>query len=181
MKMMTNDWAIPGDSNSHQLVQVSTNSEPNTLLAAYSDYRPDGVLSLAVVNKDPVTVFNSVVSLASPFTANGTAVGWTFNSSNYQWVTTGSTPYHASPDTAPATFSATGPGGAFPVTFQPYSLTILQFTNSSYPTNTATSTPTITSTPTATNTPNYGPLTLVDNFDDLTRDGPVLSRPHESL
>ncbi len=175
MKMMTNDWAIPGDANSHQLVQTSTNSEPNTLLAAYSDYRPDGVLSLAVVNKDPVTVFDAVVSVG-PFAANNTANGWTFNSTNYQWVNTGATPYHASPDTAPTAFTASGSGGAFPVTFQPYSITVLQFTNSGLPTNTPTVTFTVTSTPTSTPTPNYGPLTLVDNFEDLTRDGVAPAR-----
>ena len=41
-----------------------------------------------------------------------------------------------------------------PVTFQPYSITVLQFTNSGLPTNTTTPTPTITATPTITPTLN---------------------------
>ena len=177
MKMMTNYWAIPGDSNNHNLIQIAQNAitikgnYPYPLLASYSDYRPDGLLSLAVINKDPATTFAGVVTLTAPFTANTTANGWTFNASNYVWETT-TAPYHASPDNAPTTFTATGSGNAFPVTFQPYSITVLQFTNASLPTNTPTTTPTITSTPTVTSTPNYGPLTLVDNFDDLSRDGP---------
>src|SRR5208282_4291096 len=128
-------------------------------------------LSLAVINKDPATTFDGVVTLTAGFTANTTANGWTFNASNYVWETT-TAPFHASPDTAPTTFTATGSGNAFPVTFLPYSITVLQFTKLGVPTNTPTTTPTITSTPTVTSTPNYGPLTLVDNFDDLTRDGP---------
>lgn len=170
MQMMANDWALPGDSNPHALVQTSVNGAPDTQLTAYADYRPDGVLSLAVVNKDPARVFNAMVNVG-PFVANNTALGWTFDSSNYQWVTTGALPYHASPDSPPTAFAVTGTGGAFPVTFKPYSVSVLQFTNSGQPTNTPLPTSTITATPTATGTPNYGPVTLVDDFEDLSRDG----------
>ena len=170
MKMMATDWALPGDANAHALVQTSINGAPATQLTAYSDYRPDGVLSLAVVNKDPVTAFNAVVDVG-PFVANDTASGWTLDSSDYQWVATGAPPYHASPNNPPTAFAVTGTGASFPVTFRPYSVSVIQFTNSGQPTNTPQPTPTITATPTATFTPNYGPATLVDNFEDLSRDG----------
>lgn len=173
MKMMTNDWAIPGDTNSHQLIQtaVAVSGAPTSLLAAYSDYRPDGIFSIVVINKDPTNTYNTQVS-GIPFSPNSTANMWTFNSTNYAWVTTGATPYHASPDTAPNSGTISNASAtSFPVTFQPYSITVLQFTNSGHPTNTPTGTPTITATPTVTATPNYGPATLVDDFEDLSRDG----------
>ena len=152
MKMMTHDWAIPADTRGHSLVLASTNGASTSLVTAYADYRPDGVLSLVVVNKDPVTVLNAVVKVG-PFPANTQAAGWALDASNYSWVTTGSTPYHASPDNAPTSFSIMGSGGSFPVTFRPFSITVLQFTHSSQPTNTPLATPALTPTATPTRTP----------------------------
>jgi hypothetical protein len=177
IQMMTSDWAIPGDVNTHQMVKttISGASAPASLFAAYTDYRPDGVLSLVVINKNPTDSYTTWIT-GLPFTPNTTANGWTFTSANYVWETA-TTPYHASTDTAPTTVTYTGVASSFPVTFQPYSVNVLQFTNSGQPTNTATNTPTITFTPTITYTPtitatpNYGPATLVDDFEDLTRDG----------
>ncbi len=185
MRMMAVDWAIPGDTNHHQLLSTTVGGVPVSLFAAYSDYRPDGVVSLAVVNKDPANAYNTRIT-GLPFTPNSTASGWTFDSSNYQWVNTGAMPYHAAPDTAPTAVTLTGVSGSFPVTFQPYSITVLRFTNSGQPTLTSTPTPTFTATPTGTwftatitptpthsptCTPNEGPVTLVDDFEDLSRDG----------
>jgi hypothetical protein len=173
MQMMTSDWAIAGDTNAHHLVStaISGAGAPASLLAAYSDYRPDGVFSMVVVNKNPTDSYNTWIT-GLPFTPNATANGWTLSSTNYQWVNTGATPYHAAPDTAPTTVAFnTGGSSSFPVTFQPYSINILQFTNSGVATNTPTNTPTITVTPTVTATPNYGPATLVDDFENLSRDG----------
>ncbi len=168
MKMMATQWAIPADTNTHQLISTG-NSIPASLFGAYADYRPDGILSLVVVNKSPTNSYNTWIT-GIPFTPNSSATGYTFNSSNYQWQT-GSLPYHAAPDTAPSTVTFTGVASSFPVTFQPYSITVLQFTNSGAPTNTPTITPTITATPTITSTPNYGPTTLVDDFEDQARNG----------
>ena len=170
MQMMTSDWAISADTRSHQLISTTVNGAPASLFAAYADYRPDGVFSLAVINKDPANAYNTRIT-GLPFTPNSAASAWTFNSSNYQWVTSGGTPYHAAPDNAPTTYAQTGVSSSFPVTFQPYSITVFQFTNSGLPTNTPTITPTITNTPTITATPNYGPATLLDDFEDLSRDG----------
>ncbi len=176
MQMMTNDWAKPGDINSHQLISTTVNGPTAPLFAAYSDYRPDGIVSLIVINKDPTNTYNTWIT-GLPFTPNN-ANGWTYSSTNYQWVTTGATPYHANPDTAPTAVTfLTGGTSSFPVVFQPYSITVLQFTNSGQPTNTPTISPTPTNTlpptntPTLTATPNYSTVTLVDDFEDLTRDG----------
>jgi hypothetical protein len=176
MKMMTNDWAKPGDTARHQLISTSA-SPAASLFAAYSDYRPDGVFSLMVVNKNPTNPYNTWIT-GLPFTPNSSANEWIFSSANYAWQTA-TTPYNASPDTAPTSLTFnTGGGASFPVTFQPYSITVLQFTNSGLPTNTPTisPTPTITytptNTPTVTHTPNYGPATMVDDFEDQARNGP---------
>ena len=165
-KLMTNAWSISGDASTHALVSATSNQ---TLLPAYADYRPDGVLSLMVVNKDSANSYATTVNLGS-FMPNGSANGWRFDSSNYAW-TTASLPYHASPDTAPTTFTQTGVASSFPVTFGPYSITVFQFTNSLLFTNTPTSTPTITMTPTPTATIHYGPVTLIDDFENSSREG----------
>ncbi|HET9870289.1 MAG TPA: discoidin domain-containing protein, partial [bacterium] len=57
MQMMAGDWAIPGDSAVHHLVSTTVAGAPSSLLSAYSDYRPDGILSLVVVNKNPTTSY----------------------------------------------------------------------------------------------------------------------------
>ena len=159
MQMMASDWAIPGDVNPHQLVSANANSGSSSLLAAYADYRPDGVFSLAVINKDPTNSYNTWIT-GLPFKPNPSANGWVFNSSNYQWETS-STPYHAVPDNAPTTVTFnTGASTSFPVTFQPYSINVMQFTLNNPPTPTSSPTPctdgaghTCTPTPTPTNTP----------------------------
>ena len=160
MNMMTNYWALPGDSRSHQLVSCVVNSGPSSLLTAYADKRPDGVLSLMVVNKDPANSYYG--SLTSGFLSNTQATGWTFDPSNYNWDTS-STPFHANPDNPPSPFTISGVSGSYPVTFKPYSLTVLQFTDATLPTNTPTATPTITSTPTVTSTPQ---ALVIDDFED---------------
>jgi hypothetical protein len=148
MQMMSSDWAIAGDSNTHHL--VSSTSSAATLVS-YADYRPDGILSLMVVNKDPTNSYITNLNIG-PFVPNPTANSWTFNSSNYAWETT-SVPYHASPDTAPTTMAMTGVASSFPVTFSPYSINVIQFTNSGVPTYTPTSPPTPTASKTPTGTP----------------------------
>jgi hypothetical protein len=158
MQMMTNDWATAGDATPHHLVSTVITGVSPSLLAAYSDYRPDGVLSLMVVNKNPTASY-AVTLNVGPFTPNVTANEWVYNSTNYQWVTTGATPYHAAPDTAPTSLVASGVSNTYPVTFGPYSINVIQFTNSGVPTHTptptytATSTLTITATRTPTGTP----------------------------
>jgi hypothetical protein len=155
MQIMANDWAIPADTNAHQLIStgVTVASGASTLLATYSDYRPDGVFSLMVVNKDPTNSYNTWVT-GLPFNPSTTANEWTFSSANYVWTSSGSpTTYYASPDTAPTTVTLTDAATSFPVTFAPYSINVIQFTNSNLPTSIPTSPPTATATKTSTNSP----------------------------
>ncbi len=170
MKMMTNDWAIPGDTNAHQLITANSSTAS---LAAYADYRPDSIISLVVVNKDPSNFYNTWVT-GIPYTPNATADEWTFDSTNYQWVITGSTPYHATPNTAPTTLTLSGVASSFPVTFGPYSITVLQINHPATSTPTFTPPPctdgsghtcTPTNTPTATITPT--PTATVTNLNVL--------------
>ena len=148
MQMMATDWAIQGDSNTHELVNSASSA---ATLATYADARPDGVLSLMVVNTDPTDSYATTLNL-NGFVPNPTANSWTFNTTNYAWQTT-TTPYNANPDTAPTTATLTGVAPSFSVTFSPYSITVLQFTNSGQPTSTPTSSPSPTATRTGTNTP----------------------------
>lgn len=161
MQMMTTDWAINGDTNAHELIPtfVAPANGASTLLAAYLDNRPDNLYSLLVVNKDPTNSYNTWIT-GLPFVPNTTANTWTFSSANYVWTSSGSpATYYASPDTAPTTALMSGIASSFPVTFAPYSINVIQITNSGIPTSTVTPTftttftPTTTPTKTSTNTP----------------------------
>ncbi len=164
MRMLTQDWAIPGDARPHTLVAVSSSA---AALDAFADLRPDGVLSLLVVNTDPANTYDAALDF-SGFSPNPQAATWTFDASNYAW-TTASTPYHASPDLSPTAGSDTGVASGYVHSFPPYSLTVLNFTNAAAPPDTPTQTPT--EAPTATASPTPGPFTLIDDFEDPSRNG----------
>lgn len=148
MQMMATDWAKQGDSSANEL--VTTTSSAATLVS-YADYRPDGVLSLMVVNEDSTNSYATTLNIG-PFVPGPTANSWTFNTNNYAWQTT-MEPYNANPDSAPTSTLISGVSSSFPVTFSPSSINILQFTNSNLPTSTPTSSFTATATKTASNTP----------------------------
>ena len=160
-----------GNTNAHTLLSttVAANGGPTSLLTAYTDKRPDNIVSLLVVNKDPTNSYNTTLNM-SALANQPSASFWNFSSTNYVWQNV-TTPYHAAPDTAPTTVTLTNAASSFPVTFKPYSISVIQFTNAAQPTNTPAFTPTHTLTPTLTPTPNYGTSTLIDDFEDLTRDG----------
>ncbi len=122
MKMMTNDWSKPGDDQIHQMVDAQS-SEP--FLATYADYRPDGTLSLLVINKSQDTAFKSSINLKN-FKPNPKAKGWSFNKTNYIWETE-VLPYHADPDEPPKSFNLHGGTNGFNCDFPAYSITVLQF------------------------------------------------------
>src|SRR5665213_2978197 len=165
MQMLTQRWAIAADTNTHTLVQ--TVSSLPLAVSAYADLRPDGVLSLLVINKDPVNAYTTTLDF-SGFAPNATASTWTFNASNYAWETT-TLPYHAAPDSSPTAASDSGVASGYIHTFGPYSVTVLQFTNAALPAATATASPTPMPSPTP--TPTFGPFVLVDNFEDPSRNG----------
>jgi hypothetical protein len=83
MQMMAVHWAQAGDSRPHQLVETEV-SNPRGFLKVYSDKRPDGLLSLLVVNKDPHHVYQTVIHLEG-FVPGIQAKEWTFDPSNYAW------------------------------------------------------------------------------------------------
>ncbi len=173
MQMMATDWAIQGDSSTHQLVNTGSSA---ATLATFSDYRPDGVLSLMVINQDPANSYATTINL-NGYVPGTTASLWTFNTTNYVWQTT-TTPYNANPDTAPVSTLISGVSSSFPVTLSPYSISVFQFksgaptatptntathTATSTPTNTTTNTATATTTNTPTNTPTATPTNTPTN------------------
>jgi hypothetical protein len=122
MKMMTNDFALPGDDRKHSFVSTQCAEK---LLACYANRRPDGVLSLLVVNKSPEKILSANIQIKG-FNPDSSAKGWVFDKDNYQWKTD-STPYHADPDKSPTLFSVDDVSGSFDYAFAPYSITVLQF------------------------------------------------------
>ncbi len=100
MKMMTNFFAIPGDGHDHFMVSSQCADKH---LACYADFRPDGVLSLLVVNKNPDSPIKTKVQIKG-FKPDSSAKGWIFDKDNYQWETD-SVPYHADPDKPPTLYS----------------------------------------------------------------------------
>jgi hypothetical protein len=120
MQMLANDWAIAGDTASHSLVETASDQ---AALRAYADYRPDGKLSLLVVNTDPVDDHTTEVKLGG-FTPAPTATVWTFDASNYAW-NTAARPYHADPDTPPSSRTLSRVGSSFAYTFRAYSITVI--------------------------------------------------------
>jgi len=165
-QMLSMDWAIPGDAAAHTLVQTS--SSVPTLLTCTADLRPDGVLSVVVINKDPSNTYTAQVNL-SGFTPASSAARWVLDSSCYAWDTADGNPYHANPDSGPAAGTETGVAGTFTHAFGPYSLTVFQFLPLGMTPGTAT--PTSTPPPTATASPTPAPLGMIDDFEELSRNG----------
>jgi hypothetical protein len=95
------------------------------MLATYADLRPDGSLSLLVVNQDPVNAVATTIGLGS-FAPAGTADVWTFDGTNYTWETT-AVPYHAAPDLPPTHDLTCGASSSTPFTFAPASITVIRF------------------------------------------------------
>jgi hypothetical protein len=123
MLMLSSCWAIPGDASVHRLVRTSANQP---LLSVYADRRPDGILSLLVVNRDAVAAYDTALQFTN-FHPNAEAKRWTFSPSNFAW-STNSLPYHADPGQPPTLATQTGVGSSFRHTFPASSLTVFQFT-----------------------------------------------------
>jgi hypothetical protein len=128
MQLLATDWAIAGDSRTHTLVS-STSSAP--LLATYADLRPDGSLSLLVVNEDPANAYSTTISLGSFAPATAADV-WTFDAKNYAWETTAA-PYHAAPDLPPTYALTCGAAASTSFTFAPAGVTVIRFAGAGAP------------------------------------------------
>ncbi len=124
-QMVAAKWAIAGDSSLHQLVAADSSQG---LLMVYADSRPDHLLSLLVINKDPANSYKTNLTFQG-FSPGAIASGWTFDSSHYAWDTS-VPPFHANPDKPPSPVSFKDVSRSFTVTFKPYSLTVLHFTDS---------------------------------------------------
>lgn len=122
LQLMSSDWAISGDTRTHQLVASSSDQ---AALATYADLRPDGALTLAVVNSDEAAAYSANIAIA-PFTVGTAADVWTFDKTNYVWETS-VVPYHAEPDTAPTHKLTCGAAASTPFTFAPASITVFRF------------------------------------------------------
>jgi alpha-L-arabinofuranosidase len=123
MQLMSSSWAIAGDDRSHDMV-ASTSSQPT--LITYADLRPDGALTLAVINQSESKSYSAAINVA-PFAVGTAADVWTFDARNYAWNTT-SKPYHAEPDAAPTHTLTCGASASTPYTFAPFSITVIRFT-----------------------------------------------------
>jgi alpha-L-arabinofuranosidase len=121
MQLMSSNWAIAGDTRPHQLVSA-TSSQAS--LATYANLRPDGALTLAVVNRAN-TAASASINLGS-FAVGTAADVWTFDASNYVWETK-TKPYHAEPDQAPTHTLTCGATTITPFTFAPFSITVIRF------------------------------------------------------
>lgn len=121
MKMMTNYWSAPGDTKEHKLVKCET-ADP--MLAAYANIRPDGSLTLLVVNKSKDSSVESEIKVTGYKTKNE-AVSYVFDKECYNWSTK-ALPYHADPskDAVRSVFKTGADGVKFE--FKPYSVTVIQ-------------------------------------------------------
>jgi hypothetical protein len=122
MQLMSSRWAIAGDTQPHKLVS-STSSE--AALSTYADLRPDGALTLAVINSDSAKAYNATIGLGS-FVPGTAADVWTFDAKNYVWKTDAK-PYHAEPDTAPTHTLTCGVASSTTLTVAPASMTVIRF------------------------------------------------------
>jgi hypothetical protein len=128
-QMMSSNWAIAGDTRAHQLV-ATTSSQ--SALSAYADLRPDGALTLAVINSDATNAYGTSIRLGS-FVPGSAADVWTFDARNYVWETSAA-PYHAEPDLPPTHHLACGAATTTPFTFAPSSVTVIRFAPPGAPT-----------------------------------------------
>jgi len=123
MTQLTNHWSIPGDSRDHFLVGASADVSS---LAVYADARPDGKLTLLVVNKNPESAYKTSLHIRG-FQPGRKGSSWTFDKNNYQWKTD-TAPYHADPSLPPTEKALKNVKPQMDYTFSPYSITVLELT-----------------------------------------------------
>lgn len=123
MTQLAAHWALPGDARDHALVQVASSERR---LASYAALRPDGKLSLLVVNQDPTASYRADLRIQG-FRPAKKGVCWTFDADHYAWETA-TAPYHADPDRPPTRTDLKGLRPSFRHVFAPYSITVLEFT-----------------------------------------------------
>jgi peptidoglycan/xylan/chitin deacetylase (PgdA/CDA1 family) len=123
MQLLSAHWAIAGDRSAHTLVNAGSDSPD---LYIYADRRPDGILSLLVINRSKDKPHDAQIDLKG-FTPTLNAVQWTWSPAQYGWSAT-TQPYHARPNTGPLESTETGISTSFRHIFPASSLTVLQLT-----------------------------------------------------
>jgi hypothetical protein len=91
-RMITQEWAQPGDGEHHQYLATSDvkDSEGHVLVTSYALQRPDGQWSLMLINKDHDNPHAVKISFRAGDTGNGKVFSGpvsvvTFGKAQYQW------------------------------------------------------------------------------------------------
>ena len=121
MLMLTNYFSSPGDTKLHKMVKTD-NSEK--MLASYSNIKPDGTLSLMVVNTDKKRKYETEINISNHKKLKNATV-WSFDKSNYKWDTS-EQPYHANPSNSPTKSKIKTGKSGLKYTFPPYSITVIE-------------------------------------------------------
>ena len=121
MRLLSTRWAVAADRAEHTLVQAAS-TRPQ--LSVYADRRPDGILSLLVVNRDLDHATETRLILKH-FVPASKAARWTFDRRHYRW-NTNAVPFHADPDQEPTGGMETAIGPSFQYSFPPASITVFQ-------------------------------------------------------
>lgn len=170
MQMLATRWAIGGDEREHHLVQVDS-SEPS--LSSYVDARPDGVLSLLVVNRDRAKACDVTVDWKG-FKSGKIARCWTYDSTRYKWDTT-TLPYHAEPGLPPEELTLKISTAGFKHKFPPTSITVFQFASEGQALPAVSVVP-LPQVPGGAAAPWDATATALDDFEDAMREGPPPAR-----
>jgi hypothetical protein len=124
-RMLTRDWVLPGDGRHVLLAGSSTahDAAGHELVRAYPLRRPDGRLSLLLLNLDPAHAYRVTLAGSSGAASAPLDGPWTqeqLSRAQYGWHPAGAAG-HPGPDGPPAT-AQVAPGT--PVDLPPYSLTV---------------------------------------------------------
>lgn len=167
--MLSAAWSQSGDTREHQLVKASSD-DPS--LPLYADLRPDGSLSLLVVNKDLGEAKKARLELGG-FRAGKKARCWTYDATRYQWNTK-QAPYHADPNLPPA-LSEPAVQALSRHVFPPSSLTVIELApqGKDLPPLPTMATPGV---PAAVTASWDATENALDDFEDPGRDGPPPAR-----
>lgn len=128
-RLLSRVWARPGDGE-HALYRVTTDVPTlagGPSVSAYAARRPDGRLSLLVLNKDPVRAIRVRVVLhqsSGDAPLRAPVELFQYSGAQYRWHPRGERGF-ASPDLPPARSVIPGPGDAV-VTLPPSSMTVVR-------------------------------------------------------
>ncbi|HTD58831.1 MAG TPA: hypothetical protein VK672_08050, partial [Solirubrobacteraceae bacterium] len=130
-QMLTRDWVQPGNGK-HTLYATSssaTDGAGHRLVRAYALRRPDGSMSVLLLNVSPGQPYDVSLRMSTERSAGGSSEAiqgplqeWQLSASNYRWKAGGQAG-HPSPDMPPA--HVVLPTGSSVVRLPPYSITVV--------------------------------------------------------